>query len=73
MTWLWMLIAGLGIGFLIGCIVCVVVDRKSVYGTIKVDDGDCLYLVMERNPKELKKANYAMFKVDMVPPPGSHE
>ena len=73
MSWLWMLIGGIAIGFLLGCIVCVCVDRKNIYGTIKIDDGSSLYLVMEKSPSELKKAEYAMFKVDMSGSTDSHE
>lgn len=66
MFWLWMLIGGIAIGFVIGCITCVVVDRKRIYGTIRSDDGTSLYLVMKRPPEELKKTTYALFEVDLI-------
>ena len=73
MTWLWMLIGGVLIGFVAGCIVSAAVDKKKVFGTIRCDDGNSLYLVMEKDPEDLRNVNKAVFNIDMVSRPGSHE
>ena len=73
MTWLWMLIGGYLIGFTAGCLVMVIVNKKKVFGTIRCNDGNNLYLVMDRDPEELRNVEYARFRVQLIPDPGSHE
>lgn len=64
---MWYLYAGcILLGWFIGLIMFAGALSSMVFGTIKVDDGNSLYLEMDRNPKKIKERKYIVFKVKMV-------